>query len=106
MTVAIFAGADGVFGERQVSQNCGCSRNSSTVLDGPTYPTYTLRVRTKFRILKVCTIIPHGARGILRLINSSKLNALLGAFIGPEKLGEIKERAGFGWQMVVLAQKK
>ena len=63
-------------------------------------------LRPKFRILKLCTIIPHGTRGILRLINSSKLNALLGAFIGPEKLSEIKEKAGFGWQMVVLAQKK
>lgn len=60
----------------------------------------------KFRILSLRTIIPHGTRGILRLVNSYKLTALLSTFVGVEALNAAKERAGFGWQMVVLAQKK
>ena len=60
----------------------------------------------QFRILTLRTIIPHGKRGILRLVNSYKLNAMLGIFIGTLRLDAIKEAAGFGWQMIALAQKK
>jgi hypothetical protein len=34
------------------------------------------------------------------------LTSLLGALVPPEKVDQIKERAGFGWQMIVLAQKR
>jgi 2-polyprenyl-3-methyl-5-hydroxy-6-metoxy-1,4-benzoquinol methylase len=60
----------------------------------------------KFKILSLRTIIPHGSRGILRLVNSYKLTALLNTFVSAEALNAAKERAGFGWQMIVLAQKK
>ena len=63
-------------------------------------------LRPRYEVLEVRTIIPHGTRGILRLVNSYKLNSLFSKMVSQEKLDELKERAGFGWQMVVLAQKK
>jgi len=59
-----------------------------------------------FRPLKAFTILPHGSRGILRIVNSYRLNSLAGKVISEKKIDEWKERAGFGWQMVFLAQKK
>jgi len=46
-----------------------------------------------------------GHRGILRIVNSPKLNALLAATTSRDFLERLKERAGFGYQIVVLAQK-
>src|SRR5579859_2259705 len=59
-----------------------------------------------FRVLKISTIIPHGKLGILRLVNSHKLNSALQKVIAKSKLDRLKEGAGFGWQMIFLAQKK
>ncbi len=59
----------------------------------------------RFRILKSFTIIPHGQAGILRLVNSYKLNATARLLVPQEKLDSWKEKAGFGWQMIILAQK-
>lgn len=60
----------------------------------------------RFDVLKALTIIPHGTRGILRLVNSYKLNALARWILSQEKLDELKEKAGLGWQMIMLARKK
>jgi hypothetical protein len=63
-------------------------------------------VRSHFRIGRVTTIVPEGHLGILRIINSHKLTALL------ERLGvrtyfdSLKERMGLGQTIVVLAQRK
>ena len=59
----------------------------------------------RYKVLKMSTIIPHGKRGILRVINSYKLNALLRSLISQQKIDALKEKAGFGWQMIFLAQK-
>jgi len=59
-----------------------------------------------FEVLKKSTIIPQGQGGILRLINSYRLNSLLTKFVSAEKLTLIKEKAGFGWQMIFLARKR
>jgi 2-polyprenyl-3-methyl-5-hydroxy-6-metoxy-1,4-benzoquinol methylase len=58
------------------------------------------------KVLKAFTIIPHGQLGILRVVNSYKLNTLLAKLITQQKVDELKEKAGFGWQMIFLAQKK
>jgi 2-polyprenyl-3-methyl-5-hydroxy-6-metoxy-1,4-benzoquinol methylase len=60
----------------------------------------------RYKILRAFTIIPHGSRGILRLVNSYKLNSVARWFVSQKKINQLKERAGFGWQMIVLAQKK
>jgi len=58
------------------------------------------------KVLKTSTIIPHGQLGILRIVNSYKLNAILAKLINQQKIDELKEKAGLGWQMIFLAQKK
>jgi 2-polyprenyl-3-methyl-5-hydroxy-6-metoxy-1,4-benzoquinol methylase len=63
-------------------------------------------LRPYFKILRFRTIIPQGTKGILRIVNSYRLASLLTPLLGRKRLDELKERAGFGWQMVVLAQKK
>jgi 2-polyprenyl-3-methyl-5-hydroxy-6-metoxy-1,4-benzoquinol methylase len=60
----------------------------------------------QFQVLKAFTILPHGSRGILRVVNSYKLNYFAGKLFTEHKLNDWKERAGFGWQMIFLAQKK
>jgi 2-polyprenyl-3-methyl-5-hydroxy-6-metoxy-1,4-benzoquinol methylase len=62
-------------------------------------------LKPRFQVLKVLTIVPHGTRGILRLINSYRLNWILKMFLPQGKIDELKERAGLGWQMIVLARK-
>ena len=63
-------------------------------------------LRAHFKLLSFGTIIPHGTKGILRIVNSPRLAALFVPLIGQEKFDGIKERAGFGYQMVALVQKK
>jgi SAM-dependent methyltransferase len=62
-------------------------------------------LRTKFQILRATTILPVGNGGALRLINSYKFNRALELVIPRRFLDALKERAGFGYQLVVLAQK-
>lgn len=59
-----------------------------------------------FTVLKSFTIIPHGQLGILRVINSVRINSVIGAIVGPHRFNRIKEKLGFGWQMIFLAQKR
>jgi len=61
---------------------------------------------SRFQILRFFTIIPQGKLGILRFVNSHKLNAAARLFVSQEHLERLKEKAGFGWQMIFLAQKK
>jgi 2-polyprenyl-3-methyl-5-hydroxy-6-metoxy-1,4-benzoquinol methylase len=59
-----------------------------------------------FRVLRLTSVIPMGHRGILRIVNSSKLEVALSRLIPPERLQALKERMGFGWTLVALAQKE
>ncbi|HVH69562.1 MAG TPA: hypothetical protein VNB49_00435, partial [Candidatus Dormibacteraeota bacterium] len=59
-----------------------------------------------FTILKSFTIIPHGHRGILRLVNSHRLNSALEFLVAKRRLNAFKEKIGLGWQMIFLAQKR
>lgn len=65
----------------------------------------TLLTRSGFRVLKSFTIIPHGHSGILRLVNSYRLNSMLKSFVPQRRLDALKEKIGLGWQMIFLAQK-
>jgi len=60
----------------------------------------------QFFVSKLETIIPMGNKGILRIVNSTKLNALLGVITPTTVAERLKERLGFGYQIVILAQKK
>jgi len=61
---------------------------------------------SRFEVIKHLTIVPIGSRGILRLVNSHKLNSLARRIVPQKKLDAWKERAGLGWQMIVLARSK
>jgi 2-polyprenyl-3-methyl-5-hydroxy-6-metoxy-1,4-benzoquinol methylase len=52
------------------------------------------------------TIIPDGNRGILRLINSNKVERAIETIIHPDHMVKLKERVGLGKSLVVLAQKR
>jgi 2-polyprenyl-3-methyl-5-hydroxy-6-metoxy-1,4-benzoquinol methylase len=60
----------------------------------------------EFIVLKLTTVNPLGARGILRLVNSYKLNKLLGVCLSDATLRSGKEWLGFGWTTAALAQKR
>jgi 2-polyprenyl-3-methyl-5-hydroxy-6-metoxy-1,4-benzoquinol methylase len=60
----------------------------------------------RFDVLRAFTIIPHGNRGILFLVNSYKLNSLAARVISQETLSHLKEKVGLGWQMIFLARKR
>ncbi len=62
-------------------------------------------LRPHFRILRATTIIPNGNQGILRIVNSYKLNKILQFIIPKEIIDAMKERSGCGYTRIVLAQK-
>jgi SAM-dependent methyltransferase len=62
-------------------------------------------LRGRFRVLRTMSIMPVGDRGILRLVNSYKLNTALGWVIPPRYLERLKEWAGCGYTLVALAQR-
>jgi len=61
--------------------------------------------RHGFRVLRMASVIPMGHGGILRLVNSQKLNALVTRFMSERTLEGLKERIGLGWTWIALAQK-
>lgn len=52
------------------------------------------------------TAVPMGNRGVLRFVNSYKLNWVLHLLLSAERIDALKEWAGFGWTQIVLAQKR
>lgn len=63
-------------------------------------------LRPRFRILHIASLLPIGNRGILRVLNSHKLNTILGFVIPRHSLDGLKERAGLGYTLIALAQKR
>ncbi len=61
----------------------------------------------RFKVIRARSILPvAGQRGILRLVHSYKVNTALRFLVPHEYLEALKERAGFGYQLIVLAQKR
>jgi 2-polyprenyl-3-methyl-5-hydroxy-6-metoxy-1,4-benzoquinol methylase len=60
----------------------------------------------RFRVLRTTTAVPLGHRGILRLVNSIKLNQVAELLFSTERVEAVKEWAGLGWTQIVLAQKR
>lgn len=61
--------------------------------------------RHGFRVLRMTSVLPMGHRGILRLVNSPKLNTLMTGVVPGRTLEVIKERIGLGWTWIALARK-
>lgn len=60
----------------------------------------------EFSIIRATTLEPEGHLGLLRFVNSYKLNRLLAAVLGSHRLKQLKEYAGFGQTLFVLAVKR
>jgi 2-polyprenyl-3-methyl-5-hydroxy-6-metoxy-1,4-benzoquinol methylase len=63
-------------------------------------------LRRRFVVRQSKTVIPGGDLGILRLVNSNKLDKTVTRIIHPYRLTRFKERIGLGKSLVVLAQKR
>jgi 2-polyprenyl-3-methyl-5-hydroxy-6-metoxy-1,4-benzoquinol methylase len=59
-----------------------------------------------FKWIKSETIIPLGHFGILRAINSPKVNKVLGTVVTNRRLDRMKEIAGLGYQIIAVAKLK
>lgn len=59
----------------------------------------------KFRVLEVFSVTPRGHRGLMRVVNSPKLNRVIRSLIG-ESFDQTKERIGLGWTLMALARVK
>jgi 2-polyprenyl-3-methyl-5-hydroxy-6-metoxy-1,4-benzoquinol methylase len=62
-------------------------------------------LRDDFVIRRFATLIPEGQMGILRLVNSTTINHLLGRVVSRSWIERTKERLGFGQTIAVLAQR-
>lgn len=61
---------------------------------------------TRFRVLRAMTALPMGNAGMLRFINSGKVNKALNLLIPERVLTGLKERAGLGYCLIALGQLK
>jgi SAM-dependent methyltransferase len=60
---------------------------------------------THFEVLTTATVEPRGDLGLLRVVNSTKVNALLEHIWSRETLKRLKERLGLGAGVVILGRK-
>ena len=59
-----------------------------------------------FDVKRAFTIQPSGHEGFLRIVNSARVNRALGMLISRPTLESLKERAGLGQSLEVLAQRR
>jgi 2-polyprenyl-3-methyl-5-hydroxy-6-metoxy-1,4-benzoquinol methylase len=62
-------------------------------------------LRPWFSVSRLETMVPAGDRGVLRLVNSCKLNSFLGQVVRRAHLERLKERLGLGQTVAVLAKR-
>lgn len=62
-------------------------------------------LKRHFQIQRSITVLPAGDRGILRIINSSKLNRVLELVFSKQRIRKLKESLGLGQTHVVLARR-
>jgi len=60
----------------------------------------------RFDVLRTTSVLPMGDRGFLRIVNSARFNNALSRVIPRRYLEAAKERAGLGYTLVALAQRK
>lgn len=63
-------------------------------------------LRRHFEVLDEYTMFPAGDRGILRLVNSTKINSLLRWVLSDDTITRAKERMGLGHCRVVVARRR
>lgn len=64
-------------------------------------------LRARFDLVELSSVFPNwGHKGILRIVNSPRLNALLARFVSPSRLGRAKERVLLGHTLMALARRR
>jgi 2-polyprenyl-3-methyl-5-hydroxy-6-metoxy-1,4-benzoquinol methylase len=63
-------------------------------------------LREDFSIRRATTLEPQGHLGLLRVINSPRLNHYFSAALGAARVKRLKERAGFGQCLFIIAVKR
>lgn len=63
-------------------------------------------LRPHFDVIELTSVMPVGDQGVLRLVNSVKLNNLAALFVPQEKLDRLKERFFLGHTLLALARKR
>jgi len=71
-----------------------------------TMKTLKRMLRPEFSIRRATTLEPEGHLGFLRVINSARINYYLGAAVGERRVKRLKESAGFGQSIFVVAVKR
>lgn len=59
----------------------------------------------RFRVLQLTSVLPHGHLGLLRLVNSPRLNGLMARFVPQARIDGLKERWLLGHTLMALARK-
>jgi SAM-dependent methyltransferase len=62
-------------------------------------------LKPNFASLRITSVDPVGDQGLLRIVNSVKLNKLGSFFIGQARLDRLKERAMLGHSLIATAQR-
>jgi 2-polyprenyl-3-methyl-5-hydroxy-6-metoxy-1,4-benzoquinol methylase len=62
-------------------------------------------LRSRFRVLRSTTLLPAGHRGILRFVNSYKINGILNRVFSGKAVVRAKEMLGLGHCRLILAQR-
>jgi SAM-dependent methyltransferase len=60
----------------------------------------------RFEVLSLTSLVPAGHGGVLRIVNSTRLNAALGRLVGDSRLERLKERAGLGQTLIATARRR
>jgi 2-polyprenyl-3-methyl-5-hydroxy-6-metoxy-1,4-benzoquinol methylase len=63
-------------------------------------------LRPHFSIRRLTTLEPEGKLGYLKVVNSSRLNYYCAAVLGGDRIKRLKESAGFGQSIFVIAKKR
>jgi len=63
-------------------------------------------LQKEFSLRRATTIEPEGHLGLLRIVNSSRLNHYCNAALGAPRVKRLKEKAGFGQSLFVVAAKR
>jgi len=58
-----------------------------------------------FDVVELFSVTPIGRRGLMRVVNSHKVNAPIRALVG-DRLDRLKERFGLGWTLMCLARRR
>jgi ubiquinone/menaquinone biosynthesis C-methylase UbiE len=71
-----------------------------------TMKTFKNLLRVDFTIRRATTVEPEGHLGLLRVINSVRLNNFFSAVLGEARVKRLKESAGFGQSLFIIAVKR